>query len=112
MKGWIRWTWTGGCAVALALGVSVAHADGGRITFSGAITEPTCAAGIQRIEEVQARGTHPYRCTERADATPGQAAQSYALSVTSGSALQSDQLIGYFSHYLNADPKLVTQTYD
>ncbi|MDG2539550.1 hypothetical protein P5Y53_17865 [Dyella jiangningensis] len=111
MKGWIRKTWMG-CVVALALGVPVAHADGGRIVFSGAIMEPTCTVGAQRIDEVQTRGARQYRCTERADATPGQAAQSYALSVTRGSALQSDQLIGYFAHYLNADPKLVTQTYD
>jgi hypothetical protein len=111
MKGWIRKTWMG-CVVAVSLGVPVVHADGGRMTFSGAIMEPTCTVGAQRIDEVQARGARQYRCTERADATPGQAAQSYALSVTRGSALPSDQLIGYFTHYLNADPKLVTQIYD
>ncbi|AHX16467.1 hypothetical protein CH75_21880 [Dyella jiangningensis] len=111
MKGWIRKTGMG-CVVALALGAPLAHADGGRITFSGAIMEPTCTVGFQRINEVQAKGAHQYRCTEQVDATPGQAAQSYALSVTSGSALPSDQLIGYFAHYLNADPKLVTQTYN
>lgn len=112
MKGWIRRTWVG-CVVALALGVPSAYADGGRLVFSGAIVEPTCTVGFQRIDEVQARGPRQYRCTERADATPGQAAQSYALSVTSSeSSLPSDHLIGYFAHYLNTDPKLVTQTYD
>jgi hypothetical protein len=113
MKGWIRRTWLG-CAVALALGVPVAHADGGSIMFSGAILEPTCSVGTQRISAAEANGLQHYNCTEQSGATPDQGAQSYALSVTAlrGTALASDRLIGYFANYLNAEPQLVTQTYE
>ncbi|TNY27074.1 hypothetical protein BV497_05315 [Fulvimonas soli] len=98
--------------LALAMAAPLAHADGGSIGFSGAIVEPTCSVGAGRINEAQNLGARHYRCTEQADATPGQAAQSYVLSVTEGSALSSDRLIGYFAGYLNAEPKLVTQTYE
>jgi len=98
--------------VALAMATSPAHADGGSITFSGAIVEPTCSVGAGRIGEAQRLGARHYRCTEQADATPGQAAQSYVLSVTQGGVLASDRLIGYFAGYLNAEPKLVSQTYE
>ena len=113
MKAWIRRTWLG-CVVALTLGAPAAHASGGSIMFSGAIVEPTCAVGPQRVRTAEANGLQHYHCTEQAGATPDQAAQSYALSVTalSGTALASDRLIGYFANYLNAEPTLVTQTYE
>jgi len=111
MKHWIRRIWLGS-VVALMLGASSAHADGGRIVFSGAVVEPTCSVDTQRISTAEARGSQRYNCTEQTGASSSQVAQSYALTVLSGTSLASDRLIGYFANYLNADPKLVTQTYD
>ncbi len=98
--------------LALAMAASLAHADGGTLRFSGAIVEPTCQVGAGRVGEAQELGARYYRCTEQADATPGQAAQAYMLSVTVVSASSSDRLIGYFAGYASGAPKLVTQTYE
>ncbi|WP_143109334.1 hypothetical protein [Dyella sp. OK004] len=105
-----------GCAIALTMASLPVWADGGLITFSGAIVEPTCSVGLQRIDAAEA-SAHPsqrYSCSERAGTTSGLAAQSYALSVgtTSETPLASDPLIVYFANYLNVQPKLVTQTYE
>ncbi|WP_266170319.1 hypothetical protein [Dyella subtropica] len=116
MRCLIRKTLAGCVVVAALLASSSAFADGGVVVFSGAITEPTCSVGQQRISaaEASANTAQRYNCTERADASPGQAAQSYALSVTAltETPLASDHLIVYFAHYLSAQPKLVTQTYE
>ncbi|MFC4763671.1 hypothetical protein [Dyella koreensis] len=115
MRGLIRKT-LAGCAVALAMASFPVWADGGLITFSGAIVEPTCSVGLQRIDAAEA-SAHPslrYSCSESVGATSRRATQSYALSVsaTSETPLASDPLIVYFANYLNAQPKLVTQTYE
>ena len=114
MRIWIRKTLVAGL-VAMAFAPAAAMADGGTIVFSGRIVEPTCSASSQRIGDAQgANAAHRYRCSEGAHPTPGQLAQSYALSVsdTVGTPLASDPLIVYFAQYLSAQPKLVTQTYD
>lgn len=110
MRGVIRKT----LLLGFVLAAPLAHADGGTIVFSGAIVEQTCSVGVQRIAAAETAGVaREYHCSERANATPGQLAQSYALSVTdvADTALASDPLIVYFAHYLSASPKLVTQTY-
>ncbi|WP_266170320.1 hypothetical protein [Dyella subtropica] len=92
------------------------HADGGQLVFSGAIVEPTCSVGLQRVHAAEAEAVTPrrYNCTEQAGAGSGRAAQAYALSVVSvaGTPLASDRLITYFADYSSAPPKLVTQTYE
>ncbi|WNL46017.1 hypothetical protein RKE25_21830 [Dyella sp. BiH032] len=114
MRIWIRKTLVVGL-VAMALAPAAAMADGGTIVFSGAVVEPTCSVGAERIGSAQgAVAPVRFHCSERANATPGQLAQSYALSVnnTVGTPLASDPLIVYFAQYLSAQPTLVTQTYD
>lgn len=114
MRIWMRKTLVVGL-VAMAFAPAMAMADGGTIVFSGRIVEPTCSASAQRIGDAQgADAPRRYRCSEAAIPTPGQLAQSYALSVsdTVGTPLASDPLIVYFGQYLSAQPKLVTQTYD
>ncbi len=115
MRIWIRKTLMVGL-VAMAFAPAAAMADGGTIVFSGAVVEPTCSVGAQRIGDAQGAAAAPvrFRCSEGANATPGQLAQTYALSVndTVGTPLASDPLIVYFAQYLSAQPKLVTQTYD
>ncbi|WP_266167925.1 hypothetical protein [Dyella subtropica] len=105
-----------GCALTIA--AFAAHADGGTVMFSGAIVEPTCSVGLQRIQTTEAGTPRRYNCTEQATASPGHAAQAYALSVVSlaETPLASDRLVAYFAQYLSAQsaapPKLVTQTYE
>lgn len=114
MRVWMRKTLMLG-AVAIAGWPVAAMADGGTIVFSGAIVEPTCAVGAQRIGDARvAASPRRYRCAGPANAAPGQLAQSYALSVsdTIGTPLASDPLIVYFAQYLSAQPQLVTQTFD
>jgi hypothetical protein len=114
MRVWMRKTLVVALA-AMAFVPAMAVADGGTIVFSGAVVEPTCSVGTGRIGDAEAAvAPVRYRCTERVSATPGQRAQSYALSVneTVGTPLASDPLIVYFAQYLSAQPKLVTQTYD
>jgi len=111
MRGVIRKILLAGIVVA----GSSAHASGGVIAFSGAVVEPTCSVGTQRIAAAEAVGTSQrYRCSEQVSAASAQVAQSYALSVTelTGTPLGSDRLIVYFANYLSAQPKLVTQVYD
>jgi type 1 fimbria pilin len=114
MRIWMRKALVVGL-VAMASVPAVSVADGGTIAFSGAVVEPTCSVGAERIGDARSAATpQRYRCSERANATPGQLAQSYALSVsdTVGTSLATDPLIVYFAQYLSAQPKLVTQTYD
>jgi nicotinamide mononucleotide (NMN) deamidase PncC len=111
MRGVIRKILLAGIVVA----GSSAHASGGVIAFSGAVVEPTCSVGTQRIAAAEAVGTSQrYHCSEQVSAASAQVAQSYALSVTelTGTPLGSDRLIVYFANYLSAQPKLVTQVYD
>jgi len=112
MRGLIRKT-LAGCAVALVMASFPVWADGGLVTFSGAVVEPTCSVGLQRVDAAETSAQR-YSCSERAGTTSRRAAQSYVLSVdpTSETPLASDPLIVYFANYLSVPPKLVTQTYE
>ncbi|PXV59110.1 hypothetical protein SAMN04487785_10630 [Dyella jiangningensis] len=121
MKGWIRWTWMGCIAAALALGAPLAHADGGTITFSGAVVAPTCAAGTGNVAAMTASPSHQrFDCAGSSGANARTAPTSYTLTVEplDGSALSADRLASYFSAYVKASGhedahvNLVTQAYD
>lgn len=127
MKGWMGKTWIG-CVLTLGLSVSVAHADGGTITFSGAVMAPTCSA---RTGDIDAAAS-PHRASGTGNAligcgdarAPGTAGatstSSYVLTVEplESSALSSDRLVAYFSGYVKAAGQpdtrmnLVTQAYE
>ncbi len=109
MKGWIRRTCVG-CVVALALGVPLAHAEGGTITFVGAIVAPTCGmdhaqAGLGRSTGgcgVEPTGQVPYASMYRQD----------VVSLESALASQ-DRLLNYYAGYAGtADMQLTIRTYD
>ncbi|MDR3444856.1 MULTISPECIES: type 1 fimbrial protein [unclassified Dyella] len=124
MKGWTRKTWIG-CVVALALGAPLAHADGGTITFSGAVVTPTCSMGGSDSAPATQGMAHTSRtrfgCSGTADASfSAKAPQAYTVSVESleSSSLGADRLVSYFSGYVRASVpgdvhmQLVTQAYD
>ena len=106
MKSWIRKTLLG-CVVASAPGVPSAYADGGTITFSGAIVVPTSAPDSAAMSSGHAGVSLT-------------SAPSYTLSVEplEASTLSSDRLIVYFAGYVRASGKegspmqLVTQAYE
>ena len=124
MKGWIRKTCVV-CAVASALGAPLAYADGGTITFSGAVVTPTCStAGIDdaSVAQLAAHGSRTrFGCSGTTDASfSAKAPQAYTVSVESleSSSLGADRLVSYFSSYVraatsgDAHMQLVTQAYD
>lgn len=106
----------GGLLAALAL-ASPAHAADGRISFSGAIVEPTCAVSTGDVAWLVSGAstgavTASYRSCDRAQAG---ANAGYELAVSTLSAdRQADQLLSYFVGYARANgftAHLVTQTY-
>lgn len=106
MKIWIRKILLG-CVVTLTLGAPCAYADGGTITFSGAIVVPTSAPDSAAMSSGHA-------------VVSLTSAPSYTLSVEplEASALSSDRLIVYFAGYVRASGnqdipmQLVTQAYE
>lgn len=102
------------CGMLLALPV---RADGGRITFSGAIVVPTCSAPVEAA--ALAGSTLPSRrafsCGSRSQATDD--ASTYELLVThlGGGETTGSPLLQYFAGYLAAshagDAWMVTRTY-
>ncbi len=111
MKGCSRRTWLG-CAVALALGASVAHAGtGGTITFVGAIVAPTCSfGGAMEAASGSANGgcgvapEHPSAPTSmyRQDVVP-----------LEGALNSQDRLLNYFAGYAGtANARFMTRTYE
>lgn len=124
MKGWIRRTCVV-CAVASALGAPLAHADGGTITFSGAVLAPTCSAGNGDMGAISATqhaalSRQRFDCGSSTGANAHAVPTSYTLTVEplDSSALSADRLVSYFSSYVKASGQedahmnLVTQAYD
>ncbi|HEY0505028.1 MAG TPA: hypothetical protein VGD42_16215 [Lysobacter sp.] len=84
-----------------------AQADGGRITFRGAVVAPTCAPGLAvAAAPISTRA----RCPDTSAAT------RYTLRVEPATAaLRDSQLISYFDGYLRANGSsawLATQQYE
>ncbi|RAO76634.1 hypothetical protein [Dyella jiangningensis] len=110
MKGWIRWTWIG-CVVALALGVPVAHAQGGTITFVGAIAAPTCGAmAVSEAAPNALRGG----CGAPLASVASRSSVYRQSTVSLEDATQAhDRLLMYFATYADAgEAHLVTRTYE
>lgn len=84
-----------------------ARADGGRITFTGAVVAPTCAPGP--VMPAAPQNTQS-RCPDTSAAT------RYTLRVEPAAvALRNSQLISYFDSYLRTNGSsawLATQQYD
>ncbi|MGN6228184.1 MAG: hypothetical protein ACTHNM_12195 [Dyella sp.] len=101
------------CA-ALFAGAGSARAAEGRIAFSGAVVEPTCAADIGRMSTAEASPAGAiYGCAASSAAADVRAtSRIYRLTVVEAGELRQDRLIGYFAKYTGAEPRLVTQAYE
>jgi hypothetical protein len=114
-----RYTWLIGPVLALA--VPGAWAQGGRISFSGAVVEPTCSAegtpdGASQPPPADRWAPGRLTCGQ----TPTRPGRSYSRRVVSldAAAIANDRLLDYFASYANAgsaggvSPKLVVRTYE
>lgn len=126
-----RLVW-GGCFLVSLLATSVARAggggtiEGGTITFSGAIVEPTCSIasmpGALNLPIDAARKHQPLQrnCLTPTTASAATAvSRPYSVSVVHLSASEPDRVLNYFANYVlatqpsgSAGPMLVTQTYE
>ncbi|WP_143525771.1 type 1 fimbrial protein [Rhodanobacter sp. C05] len=111
------------CLCATTLVPSMAVAASGRITFSGAIVEPTCsvstADSTAAAADATQTGVHMERlaCNRSGNASRG-GSPIYALTVMRLSGSVADQVLKYFDAYVKAgrsdvaDPVLLTQIYE
>lgn len=112
MKGLRCWWWMGCMVAGLAATPSV-HAASMRISFSGAIVEPTCSASLADIQRLASGSAAHATCGAAQDAS---ASRAYRLTVAQLQPGAPDRLLNYFVGYLQnagqADARLVTQVYD
>ena len=97
---------------------------GGRITFTGAIVEPTCSASAAAIDAVASMRASRDATQSRFECGTTQrtvdSGQHYSLAVASldGATINHDRVLEYFVGYLKAagnnaaTAKLVTQTFE
>ena len=115
-----RYRWMVGSLVALAM--SSAWAAGGRISFTGAVVEPTCAADAAQVDAAsplspQAVQT-PRHLACGQTATDSGRTSSRTVQPIDAASVANDRLLGYLVSYapVGADGKLATRlivrTYD
>lgn len=109
-----------GCTLAMIVGSSSVRADGGTLSFSGAVVEPTCSVSDSRVIAASARpnpNATPQRFACGSADTAVEAGRAYALTeVSLDAATANDRLLAYFAGYLSAagsaEAKVVTQTFE
>lgn len=110
-----------GCTLAMIVGSTSVRADGGSISFSGAVVEPTCSISDTRMDVASTRSnasgpSQRFACGS-AD-TAADAGRVYALTEVKldAAAIGNDRVLAYFADYLGdaglADARLVTQTFE
>jgi hypothetical protein len=103
---------------AAAASGSIDPSAGGRITFIGAIVEPTCGPSTERIATWMAVPSEPGRPHLDACSKSGATAipsQTYTITVVHLSNTETNRVLKYFSDYVSAsraDPILITQSYE
>lgn len=113
MIGRNRWIF----GLLMALVIQGAWAEGGRINFTGAVLEPTCAIDTSQMTSAAFNQAPTHRTCGQSAADAG---RSYSRTVNTldTAAAANDRLLGYFSSYapVGADGKPVTgvivRTYD
>ncbi len=106
----------GGAILMMSLMVSAAQAAHGRITFSGAITAPTCASAVRSVEQSM-QADAPVEVTGHCDvAHSGNSdpMRAYALRVTKlPEAMVDARAHLYFKGFAtDSHAVLVTRAYD
>ncbi len=124
MRCSVNWLWMSVvvagmlCIPRVAAAGGSIEASGGRITFTGAVVEPTCGASTERVATWIAVASESGR--PHLDACPKSGAapipsQIYAITVIHLSNAETDRVLRYFSNYVRAgrqDPVLITQSYE
>jgi type 1 fimbria pilin len=105
------------CAPAARAGGGGTIENGGTITFTGAILEPTCSFPTAQL--VTAPGFHAQQqVCGGAGGGVANAARIYAVNVSQLSSDESDRVLKYFDNYVTAGqssaqhPQLITQVYE
>ena len=113
-------------AAVKAAGNRAVEAEGGTITFVGAVLEPTCAinatnaAAVMDGASIAPSPQHSYACTGNASVSTADVAASrrYSLTVTHLTDAEADPVLRYFDGYVRAssaeapNPVLLTQVYE
>lgn len=117
MRGQYRWMI--GSLVALAM--SSAWAGGGRINFTGAVVEPTCAVDAMQVDASplvpRAMQTSRHLACGRTAADSGRT-YSRIVQPIDATSIANDRLLGYLASYarVGSDGKLaaslIVRTYD
>src|SRR5262249_3925654 len=101
--------------ILLALMPFCANAQSGRITFSGRLVMPTCAAPAESVSRSFVAET---ASVQHCGSASGSSTRPYHLYVAPVSAHTDDQVLNYFFHYVTSTPgqhqapALMTLQYD
>jgi hypothetical protein len=109
-----------GCALTMLIGMSTAQAAGGRIVFSGAVVESTCATEASPVGFGPRAGDASLQQRMSCGRTATDPGRSYSRVVLSldEADLAHDRLLGYFASYApvasdgKVAAKIVIHTYD
>lgn len=118
MRG--RYRWMVGPLVALAM--SSAWAEGGRIGFAGAVVESTCAIGAAQLDPANPAPPQVVRVSRHWDCgrTAADSGRTYSRTVQpiDAASIANDRLLGYLASYAPTGPdgqlatRLIVRTYD
>jgi hypothetical protein len=112
------------CMPRVAAASGSIDASGGRITFSGAIVEPTCSVSTAAIDAVASLRASRDATQSRFGCSTAQrtvdSGRHYSLAVASldVATINHDRVLEYFAGYVkaagnsDAEAKLVTQTFE
>ena len=115
-----RYRWVVGSLVALAM--SNAWAGGGRISFTGAVLEPTCAADAMQIDAAGPLSPGAMQASRHlaCGQTAADAGRTYSRTVQpiDARSLAHDRLLGYLASHAPTGPdgklavSVIVRTYD
>ncbi|SFK37786.1 hypothetical protein [Rhodanobacter glycinis] len=118
MNGSVR-VMVSACLLCGLLAAGPAEADGGRITFSGAVVVPTCntTAEVIASTRVPARLQRRYRQNCAGHGPVESSVSAYIVTARRLTHAEPDRVLNYFDGYVSASradaaPMLITRTYE
>lgn len=127
----LRYVVLAGCFFVTVLGSPAAKAsgggtiDGGTITFTGMVVEPTCSVATVSTDvglapgAVQVHQPLQRSCSSATATGPtAKVSRPYIVDVVRLSGTEPDRVLRYFENYVraaqpqSANPQLITQTYE